>query len=76
MSKRFNSIDVISWIITVFVAGMIMYLEMRNIFIRLVWNDISRTCTSESIITYINEQIRIILMLIVASITANFVGIC
>lgn len=75
MSKKLNSIDIVTCIVTVFVVLMIMYLEMRNMLIRLVWNDMSRTYTSESIISYIYKQVRIILILSVANIVASFVNV-
>lgn len=75
MSKKLNGIDIVTCIVTLFVVLMIMYLEMRNMLIRLVWNDMSRTYTSESIISYIYKQVRIILILGVANIVASFVNV-
>lgn len=43
-----NAISIVSWILAIIMMMGVMYLEMNDITFKWVWNDISRSYTSES----------------------------
>lgn len=52
-----NVISIMSWIVTLIIMGVIWYLSLNEMSFRWVWNDVSRSCDSESIISMLHKLI-------------------
>lgn len=48
--NELNAISIISGILAMVIIGAIWYLSANDITFKVVWNDLNRCCTSESII--------------------------
>lgn len=66
MKKIMNGLNVIStmsWIVTLIIMGVIWYLSLNEVSFRWVWNDVSRSCDSESIISMLHKLIIWVIVL-------------
>ena len=52
-----NVISIMSWIVTLIIMGVIWYLSLNEMSFRWAWNDVSRSCDSESIISMLHKLI-------------------
>lgn len=66
----FNVVSTMSWIMTLIIIAVIWYLSLNEVSFRWAWNDVSRSCDSESIISMLHKLI--IWMIILAGSTNIF----
>lgn len=50
-----NMISITSWVVTLCIMGIIWYLSLNEVSFRWVWNDVSRCCDSDSIISMLHK---------------------
>ena len=55
--KELNAIGIISWGITLMMMAVIWYLSYNEMSFRWAWNDVSRGCDSESIISVLHKLV-------------------